>query len=489
VRHALDEQDEQEQQRFLDWLVETERLVVISEAADEIHTFNEWGLDILPHRQIMKSRDLETAFKQDDHPFRVAIVCAMWLTGFDVESLATLYIDKPMKSHTLMQAITRANRVQEGKPNGLIVDYNGLLKSLRRALATFATGQGKRPSDVDPVPPQYELLRAYATDIQTCLDYVQSLGYDMHDLIEAEGFDKNQEIKQAAEAISVNDNSRARYEVLAQEVFKKGKSLVGHRWLPRYKAQHDAIEAAYKLLKKREDDPADIIEILRHLQGVVDESVTLLGEAQPGLESETIYDISKINFERLRQEFQRTKRPNTILQTLKQKVEQKLSRMVQQNPTRLDLYGRYQAIIEEYNRETDRATIENTFAALLDFIETLSEEENRAAREGLTEEYLTAYDLLCKHKNDLSPRTRERIKSIASSLLDAIKAEIAKMDNWTAKDSTQAHIETFVYDFLYDEATGLPLEAYSDEEVKSLAADFFRYVQNQYKQANAVVFV
>ena len=82
-----------------------------------------------------KRLNVEDAFKNDQHPFRVAIVCAMWLTGFDVESLATLYIDKPMQSHTLMQAIARANRVYPGKDCGVIVDYNGMLRSLREALA------------------------------------------------------------------------------------------------------------------------------------------------------------------------------------------------------------------------------------------------------------------------------------------------------------------------------------------------------------------
>lgn len=488
LRKASDEQDEQEQQRFLDWLEETERLVVISEAADEIHTFNEWGLDILPHRQIMKSRDLETEFKKDNHPFRVAIVCAMWLTGFDVESLATLYVDKPMKSHTLMQAITRANRVKEGKPNGLIVDYNGLLKSLRKALATFATGQVKRPSAPNPVATEDEFFKTYVADIQACVDYLQSVGYDLQDLIDADGFDKNQEILQAAEAVSINDNTRARFEVLVQEVFKKGKSLVSHRRYGRYVHHHNALEAIYKRLKMRESDPADIIDILREMQGVVDESVTLLGEPKPGEASGNIYDISKINFERLRQEFQRTKRPNSTVQTLKQKVEAKLTRMVQQNPTRLDLYGRYQEIIEEYNRETDRATIEKTFEALLDLLGTMTEEETRSVREGLTEEHLTAFDLLVKHKNDLSPRHRERVKRVASELLEAIKREIRKIDNWTGKDTTSSFIETFIYNYLYDEATGLPVDAYTDEEVQALAADFFRYVSQQYQQAKADVF-
>ena len=79
------------------------------------------------------------------HPFRIVIVCAMWLTGFDVPSLSTLYLDKPLQAHTLMQAIARANRVKEGKNNGLIVDYCGILKNLRKALATFAGHTGGGP--------------------------------------------------------------------------------------------------------------------------------------------------------------------------------------------------------------------------------------------------------------------------------------------------------------------------------------------------------
>jgi type I restriction enzyme R subunit len=90
-----------------------------AKAQNEVADFKKWGFDIIPHRAVMKQGfetaggkrvDVETAFKDPQHPFRVAIVCAMWLTGFDVECLSTLYIDKPMKAHTLMQAIARANR-------------------------------------------------------------------------------------------------------------------------------------------------------------------------------------------------------------------------------------------------------------------------------------------------------------------------------------------------------------------------------------------
>jgi type I restriction enzyme R subunit len=393
-----------------------------------------------------------------------------------------------MKGHTLMQAIARANRVAEGKPNGLIVDYNGLLKSLRRALATYAGGRSDPGPGLDPVRPQVELLHEYIADLQACLDYLASLGYEPQDLIDAEGFDKNQEIKTAAETVALNDVTRARFEILANEVFKKARTLIGHPWLSRYKRQHDAIEAIYKRLQKTEDDPADIIEILLELQGVVDNAVRLTGEPLPATESGRSYDMSRINFERLRQEFQRAPDRNLTLQTLKQKVEAKLNRMVQQNPTRLDLQTHYQQIIEAYNRETDRAMIEKTFEQLVDFIETLSEEETRAVREGRREEYLTAFDLLCKHKNNLRPATRERIKRIAVDLLEAVKAQIAAMDNWTAKTTTQAAIRTLIYDYLYAEETGLPLDDYSDEEVKSLAADFFAYVQQQYPTSTPFIF-
>ncbi|KAF5409935.1 MAG: hypothetical protein C5S47_08235 [Candidatus Methanogasteraceae archaeon] len=150
--------------RQIDWMRETRVAVVVSEEQGEVDKFRKWDLDITPHRRLIKEgidlpesmqskprfrnmqrMDLDEAFKEEEHPFRIAIVCAMWLTGFDVPCLSTLYLDKPLKAHTLMQAIARANRVNEGKNNGLIVDYCGILKHLRKALATFAgTGAGGR---------------------------------------------------------------------------------------------------------------------------------------------------------------------------------------------------------------------------------------------------------------------------------------------------------------------------------------------------------
>jgi type I restriction enzyme, R subunit len=147
------------------WMSETLIQVIISEAQNEVSDFKTWGFDIIPHRTLMKLGfetadgkriDVESAFKNPQHPFRVAIVCAMWLTGFDVECLSTLYIDKPLRAHTLMQAIARANRVYPGKDFGLIVDYNGMLKSLREALAQYALGDDSDNGEEEIIAPVEE---------------------------------------------------------------------------------------------------------------------------------------------------------------------------------------------------------------------------------------------------------------------------------------------------------------------------------------------
>jgi type I restriction enzyme R subunit len=169
IEQASDDQDLIYRKQQIAWMRETQMAVVISEEQDEVDKFRKWDLDIIPHRRRMKEGflgtdgkrvDIEDAFKADGHPFRIVIVCAMWLTGFDVPSLSTLYLDKPLKAHTLMQAIARANRVNDGKNNGLIIDYGGILKSLRKALATFAgeSGEGTGAGEIDPVRPEEELL-------------------------------------------------------------------------------------------------------------------------------------------------------------------------------------------------------------------------------------------------------------------------------------------------------------------------------------------
>jgi type I restriction enzyme, R subunit len=491
IKRAPDEQEEIVLRRKLEWLQQSEITVVVSEEQNEVKRFREWGLDIVPHRAKIKNGfeladgkkvSIETAFKDPDHPFRVAIVCAMWLTGFDVPSLATLYLDKPLKAHTLMQAIARANRVYEGKNNGLIVDYCGILKNLRKALATFATGRAEEgeADDDSPIKPKEELAEELAESIALVRAFLQERGFRLDDLKEKTGFAKNAAIVAAKEAVNQSDETRKRFEIQAREVFKKFKACLGYREAANlYKRDYDAIDIIYK---KLQDDrqKASISAVIRELHALVDEviapDVDLIAEDQGKL-----YDISKIDFEKLKTEFSKSPAKNTTVQTLKDVVEKRLRQMIAKNPQRIDFYQRYQQIIDEYNQEKDRITIEQTFEALLKFVESLDEEDTRNMREGLDEETLTLFDLLIKP--ELTTKDRNRLKRVAQDLLARLKAEKLRIDQWREKETTQSEIKMFIYDFLWDDKTGLPSDLYTEDDVKQKAETIFNYVFQQYPSA------
>ena len=263
-----------------DWLDETIVEIIISEAQNEVADFKKWGFDIIPHRARMKQGfemadgkrvDVETAFKNPDHPFRVAIVCAMWMTGFDVECLSTLYIDKPMKAHTLMQAIARANRVYPGKDFGLIVDYNGMLKSLREALAQYALGDDSAGSP-DIVAPIEEHVQALIESIEATEAHLRGLDFEPAALIGSEGFARIKGLKDAVEAVYTSDEAKRRFEILARQVFVRFKALLMEPSAFPYAERHDNIEAIYKKLAERRDT-ADVTELLKELHRIVNEAI------------------------------------------------------------------------------------------------------------------------------------------------------------------------------------------------------------------------
>jgi type I restriction enzyme R subunit len=218
------------------WMESTIIEIVISEAQNEVRDFRRWDFDIIPHRIVMKTGfqtpdgkrvGVDDAFKDPQHSFRIAIVCAMWLTGFDVECLSTLYIDKPMKAHTLMQAIARANRVYPGKDCGVIVDYNGMLKSLREALAQYALGDEEAGgAGGDIVAPIEELVAALVQAIEAAESHLKGLGFDPARLIGATGFTRIQALRDAVEALYASDEAKRRFEIMARQVFIRFKALL-----------------------------------------------------------------------------------------------------------------------------------------------------------------------------------------------------------------------------------------------------------------------
>lgn len=492
---AAYEQEEIFLQRQIDWMRETRSAVVVSEEQGEVEKFRQWNLDITPHRRLIKEgidlpesmrskpqfrnmqrMELDEAFKKGEHPFRIAVVCAMWLTGFDVPSLSTLYLDKPLKAHTLMQAIARANRVHEGKNNGLIVDYCGILKHLRKALATFAgtlpDGQG---DETDPAKPDEELLVDLVETITFVRMFLDERSASLDNVIHKIGFERNGAIVACKEAANENDETRKRFEVMCREVFKKFKACINVQGVNAHRPDRDAINIIYKSLQK-DREQADITYIIRQLHLVVDKAIetTVSGAG----EEQDPYDISKIDFYRLKQEFERSPKKNTTVQNLRQVVEQRLQRLLNQNPLRTDFQQHYENIVSEYNREKDQVTIEKTFEALLKLVLELDEEESRALREELDEESLAIFDLL--KKQNLSTSEIKRIKSVAIGLLEELKAEILRVDQWRNKEATRDAVRVTIRDFLWSDKTGLPVESYTEDDVKIISNELFRHVYRVY---------
>ena len=485
---AADDEEHLALEGQLAWMKETKIAVVVSEEQGEVAKFRNWDLDIQPHRRLVKEGfetadgeriDVESAFKKDGHPFRVAIVCAMWLTGFDVKSLATLYLDKPLKAHTLMQAIARANRVHEGKNNGLIVDYCGILKNLRSALATFAghTGADDGGGEDPPAKPHEELLDELAEAIEAVRAFLATQGFRLEEIVEKDGFERNAAIAAAKEVVNENDETRKRFEIMARVVFRTFRACLTVQEIHVHRSAHDAIKIVYKSLQEDRDN-ADISQIIRELHDVVGESINPVDAGQIR-DSQATYDISAIDFKRLRQEFARSTTRNTHVQNLKVAIEKRLARMLAENPLRTDFQLHFEQLVAGYNREKDRVTIENTFEALLKFVSKLDDEQERALREGLDEPTLTLFDLL--KKEELTPADIKRIKQVAVDLYARLRKELARIRDWDRKQATRDQVKQTIFDFLYSDETGLP-EAYSEDEITMKSNQVFGHFLTRQQQ-------
>lgn len=484
-----DEQEEQQRHRQLEWMRATRMAVVVSEEQGEMAKFERWGADITPHRALMKEGfetpdgkrlNLEDAFKEDEHPFRVVFVCAMWLTGFDVPSLATLYLDKPLKAHTLMQAIARANRVNDGKTNGLVVDYCGILRSLREALATFAGRDGDTGEDSggdDPVKPAEEdLLATLEESLALANGFLAERQVGLAAIIEGKGFARIAAIAELKDAINKHPDDRKRFELLARDLFRRFRSCITLVQVNDYRHQHDAINIVYKSLQE-DRDAADISAIIQDLHKVIDEAVQPLREPDPNAAESKLYDISKIDFERLRLEYTyRSKGLSNANTNLRDAIEKRLAQMLAQNPLRVDFQKRYEEMVDDYNREKDRLTIEQTFDALIAFVAALDQEGQRAIREGLDEESLALFDLLVKPS--LAAAEIKRIKKVAVDLLDKLRAEMARVRDWRDKQATRDQMRMLIHDFLYSDTTGLPVDLYGEGDVDQRSELIYEFLMS-----------
>lgn len=471
IKHAT-QQETQELSRKLEWMKETEMAVVISQEQNEIQTFQKWSLDIKTHRQKMEKRALDEEFKEASNPLRIVFVCAMWLTGFDVKCLSCLYLDKPLKAHTLMQTIARANRVAEGKSNGLIVDYIGIVKALRKALADYTANVGGQ-GGADPTVDKEELIARILDTISAAKDYLQQHDFRLQDLIDGKDFEKLALLQEAANAVSGTLEERKQFQTYATELVRLMKYADRQDVSLASRKEYEAIVAIFHELQKKRKSASNV-DLMVEINSIISEYVQVDAPEESVAPSRQ-FDISKIDFDLLRREFARAKKKNLILKDLDDLIQERLDKLLFANPQRINYYERYQQIIEDYNSEQNRATIEKTFMDLMDLANSMDQEEQRYVREGFSsDEELSLYDLL--FSENLSKQDIQKIKQVAVDLLAKVKAKIAELDHWTDKQETKAAVDNLIRDTLWAE---LP-ECYDEVSISGYRQRVYEYVYTRY---------
>ena len=471
INESEDEQEALQLQLKYDKAAETEVCVVVSAEQNEIDKFKRLGLDIATHRKKFVNRDLEKEFKDADNPFRLAIVCAMWITGFDAPCVSTVYLDKPIKGHTLMQTIARANRVYDDeKENGLIVDYGNVYKQLEEAYSVYGEGDKGNTSDIDsPTQTMDELAEELAEAITEVSAYLIELGFNLENLLTATPLERLSLITDAINSVCLNNDSRAKFEVMARNTFKKYKALFPEEQVKQFTAKYNAIEAIYSGLNQKVKE-ADITEIMKQLQELVGGSIEINTDSK----HEDVYiDLSSLDFDKLKKAFEK-RTANKIMYDLQKAVDAQLKRMMAQNPLRLEFYEKYQQIIKEYNNGKDAEAIREAFEKLVKHINEMNEEEHRSAREGLDEETLAIYDLL--RKDSLTKNEEAKVKEVAIEMLAKLKTEKLKVERWRESTQITAQVKTMIRDNLL----WLPEKSYLDDEVETKTVDVYQHIYSNY---------
>jgi type I restriction enzyme R subunit len=448
----------------------TDMAVVVSPAQNEIEQMKPFGIDVVPHRRRMREQKLDEKFKDPADPFRLVFVCAMWLTGFDAPSCSTIYLDKPMRNHTLMQTIARANRVYPGKQSGMIVDYANVFASLEKALAIYGKGSGGET----PVRDKGELAEELRAAVDDATRFCGQHGVDLAkvETASANDFARAQAVKDAADRLMAPEDVRRDFLSKASLVTALYRALKPDPTAMEF-ATRCACLAAIAERIHRIVDPPDISAVMTGINELLDESIAPVPFRIDAARGSDRFDLSKIDFEALKKKFDKKRLANTDLERLKAAVKTQLERMVQLNRTRADYLEKFQDLIESYNAGS--RNIEEIFKELIALSNILTEEQTRHVREALTEEELTVFDILTRPGPDLTSDEREEVKKVARRLLDRLRELL--VIGWRRGVGTRARVRLAIEDAL-DE--GLP-RAYSKELYQTKCAAVFEHVYESYQ--------
>ena len=454
----------------ISYMNRAEMAVVISEDADEVEKFTAQGLDVVPHRKKMneispEGKDIEDRFKDKDDPLCLVFVCAMWLTGFDVPSLSTLYLDKPMKGHTLMQAIARANRVFPGKPCGIVVDYVNVFKYMQQALSDYASNNDENTDY--PAKDIEQLIDNIDNCIVECDLFLQGLGISLDKIIEeGDTLDKLELLRKAYIRILEKDEWKDRFKVMSNllmnlydaskpEIFERG-------W---HNEKFSPLDYINGLFCNRIDD-----EKLRRAKArmayTLDDSVTAMGAENHfdyGIHQGKVIDLSKLDIDSIRREIKTTPYKSLEIDGLRAFIEKTLEQLINKNCTRIAFSQRYRNIIDRYN--AGGSENEDYYEKLLQLIADLKKEQGRSTEMDLEEEELEIYDLLVQGRK-LTKAEEQKVILASKNLYNKLMEEKDKVMvvDWYKDEQPRTMVFTIIQKSLNDD---LPLsydrDAFADK--------------------------
>ena len=462
----------------LEVLTSTDMAVIVSPGQNEIQQMQALGLDIAPHRRRMNESQpgLDEKFKDTEDPLRLVFVCAMWLTGFDAPSCSTIYLDKPMRNHTLMQTIARANRVFPGKHSGVIVDYANVFASLEKALAIYGAGRDGKSPVKDKQQLVAELRKTVVDATALCAAHGVLLGEI--EATAAGSMERLSRIQDGMNALISPDPLRRDFFAHERLVSTLYRAVKPDPSALEFASRVACLTTLAEAIRARlNPNPPDISQVMGQINGLLDESITgheIRESAPPAL------DLSKINFEALAQRFKESKHKNTDLEVLKAAIRAQLEKMIRLNRTRADFAEKFEALIESYNAGS--ATIEALYTELLALSNSLNDEEQRHVRENMSEEELVIFDILTRPAPELSTEERAEVKKVARELLARLKGLLVL--NWRQKSAARSQLKLAIEDTL---DTGLP-RAYSPGLYHKKCAAVFEHVYESYPERNAGVY-
>ena len=383
-----------------------------------------------------KKRLLADRFKDPKDKFKIAIVRDMWLTGFDVPCLATMYIDKPMRGHNLMQAIARVNRVYKDKPGGLIVDYIGIGYDLKKAITDYTASGGKgkpvidKEEAVSALKEKYEVLKAIIH------------GYDYSKIFKVSYDEKMKIIQGAMDFIVADDDKKERFLKYSVELLKAYALSVPHPEalkLADEVAFFEAVKSRIKIITRTPLERKE--EIDQAVKQIVSEAITTNEVidifAAVGLKRP---DVSVLSDEFLF-EVKNQKHKNLAIELLKRLINDEIKIKARKN---LVKSREFSEMLEEAVKKYHNKTIESAqiIEELIKLAKEIRESDKRGEELGLNEDELAFYDALETNDSAVKILGDRILKEIARELVVTVKKNLTI--DWNIRENVRALIRSKV---------------------------------------------